>query len=263
MQEFFSEYEASPERIQWRWERLPYAIENGYVDIAEFFILKGDPINSYTVRTASFIKQNQVDIYYKHPLITAVRKDYLSLVQLIANLCENISEINEYKDIYVDNPHQHYKLIIQKKNAFHVAITDCEDSYGAVIALLEAGFKVNLKYSYYTYDINSPPIWGSESFTPLKLAISYKKGNIIKALIDAEADIDYCGDSSDTPLYQAVKDNYLDAVLILLNAGANPLKLCNGQDTPLQLAMRMGYWDIVDLLLESSTRSSIDSLNLL
>ena len=44
---FFSEYDASPEKKKWGWDRLPYAIEKGYPDVAELLILNGDPIDHY------------------------------------------------------------------------------------------------------------------------------------------------------------------------------------------------------------------------
>lgn len=71
---FFTEYDAIAEKQNWAMERIPYAIEKGYTDIAEFLILKGDSINSYREFPPNPVKTNTNDIYIKHPLLTAIKK---------------------------------------------------------------------------------------------------------------------------------------------------------------------------------------------
>lgn len=70
---FLKEYDASTEKYS---GKVGYAIEKGYPDIAEFFILKGESINQYKESHSyiddirekmGFIPLNQN--YIRHPLI--------------------------------------------------------------------------------------------------------------------------------------------------------------------------------------------------
>lgn len=246
---FLKEYDASSEKKNWSWEKLPYAIENGYADVAEFLVLKGEPIKNYGELSQSVGLKNVYDIYYRHPILTAIRKNYVSLAILMIQTIKDISKVEEYKDIKIktsDYP-SYNCLEVERKHAIEVAIT--EGSHDILHILLLAGVKVNMQYSY---RVDNPPMWPSKYFTPLKAAIALKKLDIAQLFLDHKADVEFCGSYYTTPLYAAVEDNYIDGVVLLLNYGANPLKPLSDGKTPLELAMQKGYWDIVDFLLDAT-----------
>lgn len=233
---------------------MPYAIEKGYPDVAEFLILQGDPINNYREWWQTPVPKGGNDFYYKHPLVTAIRKNYVNLVILIIQSIQDLSKAEEYKDIIIKDYPSFSRLIIGRKHALQIAIEESSASQDMVLALLLAGVDVNMQY---TYRIDTQP-GPNKYFTPLKDALALQKLDIAQLLLDNNADVEYCGNYNITPLCMVVDDNYIEGVRLLLSYGADPLKRPPGGSliTPLELAMQKEYWDIVDLLLDAAVNEN-------
>lgn len=245
---FFVDYDSSIEKRDWNWERLPFAIEKGYIEVAEFLILKGDPIKNYRENLPTPDVKNSHDYYFKHPLLTAIRNNYTNLSILIIQLSKDVSKLEEYKDLFLKIPK--IRKIFECKHALQLAI-ECPKSFEVVCALLVAGADVNM---HYTCSFYNPPMESNKYFTPLKTAISLKKIDIIQLLLDYNVDVEFCGGHYISPLYMAVDDNYIEGVELLLSHGADPLKQVSSGLSPLELAMQKGYFDLVDLLLEAAIK---------
>lgn len=249
---FFIEYDASEEKRNWLWERLPFAIEKGYLDVAEFLILSGDPIEPYRERYISSVIRNNDNIYEKHPLTTAIRKDYVDLSVLMIKIIGNMNNLCESKFIYFANSGM--LELAERKYPMQIAIENSANSYNIVLALILAGVDVNM---HYTYFIKSPPKSHSNLspayFTPLTSAIASKKLDLAELLLRYKADVDGKETYGMTPLGVAITDNYIEGVLFLLSHGADPLKKTSfSSSSPINLAIEKGYLDIVDLLLDAA-----------
>jgi|GEM_PF-4456780 len=251
LQMFFKDYDASAEKYNWGWERLPYAVEKDYTDIAKFLILHGDEIKSYREYWQTpGVKDSQFDYYYKHTLLTAIKRGYVNLVTLMIQSCEDITKAIEYTDLL--SPINRTRQFSPLKNVFKVAMEESPTDYEMVEALLLGQVDVNMEY-------------GAPYYTPLKAAIGLKKLDIAKLLLNhAKLLLDYnanefCGLHYLTPLGLAVEMNYVEGVALLLSYGADPLRRPPGGNlnSPLDIAITKEYWDIVELLLNAIVMTDI------
>lgn len=266
LQAFFREYDESQEKKEWKWERLPYAIEKGYVDVAEFFILRGDVVLNYWESFSITWKEGDQREYQwsKHPLMTAMRKNYINLAILLIQHVKNLANVHEFKS--VDLPysnHQYaysgyvYNGSLENKNAMHIAIADCENNKELIEALILAGLEIEKSHNYFTFPYKNGEFTLTKPRTPLQLAITLKKLDTARLLLANDANVDFEGQAYTTPLMMAVNDNYIEGVSLLLSYGADPLKLSHFAGvclSPLELAMQKGHWDIVDLLLDVAVK---------
>lgn len=161
---------------------------------------------------------------------------------------KNINSIHEQKPLYIKSIKAHD--LFDRKNLIHIAITESPSDYDSVAALASAGIDVNK--SYY-YRILAPPYHQYNS-TPIFTAIDLNKLNIVKLLLDNNADIEIVFFNK-TPLYRAVENNNIECVALLLSYGADPLHVMQNKDSPLELAIKKEYWDIVELLLDAAVKN--------
>lgn len=261
---FLQEYNLSENKCN---GKVAYAIENGFIDVAEFLLLKGESINRYN---ETYLCSDEVykrglashvrNTYIKHPLITAIRKNYKNLAILMIQM----GVVNSAEELKLEYYNTYAQREIEHKNAMYVAI-ESDDSYEIVLGLLSAGFDPNTSQAltksgstnYYLQD-------HSIYTTPLLKAIEMKKLNIAELLLNYGADIEktsgsysywrppgYSTNFYGTPLLKAVDDNFIEGVTFLLNYGANPI---SESFNALDLAIKKGYWDIVDILSSVAVR---------
>ena len=100
-------------------------------------------------------------------------------------------------------------------------------------------------------DVNAVDNWGDTPLHYLALGRSNDiKGELIRVLIEAGADVDVRNYRKMTPLFKAVDDGNVDHVRALLQAGANVNVRDKGGDTPLHQATWKRDTDLLTLLLE-------------
>ncbi|KAJ7589364.1 Pfs, NACHT and ankyrin domain protein, partial [Mycena floridula] len=102
-----------------------------------------------------------------------------------------------------------------------------------------------------------PNICDKGQWTPLSYAVKEGHIDIVKLLLEKNADPNICDKGQWTPLSYAVKEGHIDIVKLLLEKNADP-NICNkGQWTPLSYAVKEGHIDIVQLLLEKNADPNI------
>ncbi|XP_066924835.1 transient receptor potential cation channel subfamily A member 1-like isoform X2 [Clytia hemisphaerica] len=91
-----------------------------------------------------------------------------------------------------------------------------------------------------------------KDFSALHLASRYNRKNVIKALLDAGANIDLVGSEGLTPLHLATKYDMTSAAKFLLERGAQVGIKSDYGTTSLAFACRRGNIELVDLLMEKN-----------
>lgn len=96
-----------------------------------------------------------------------------------------------------------------------------------------------------------------EGETPLYWAAVKDHRDVVKMLLDAGADPDKANKVDEkTPLYQAAENGLKETVELLLNAGANPNKYDEEGITPLNRAVQNFHWEVAMLLIKR--RAKVD-----
>ncbi|MFV0948730.1 ankyrin repeat domain-containing protein [Wolbachia endosymbiont of Nasonia giraulti] len=90
----------------------------------------------------------------------------------------------------------------------------------------------------------------SMKFTLLTIAAEYGYANIVKILLEKEADVHKKGHFDMTPLHFAARNGYANMVKILLKKGANVNEKGYFDTTPLHFAACNGHEKTVEVLLE-------------
>ncbi|KAJ7574693.1 Pfs, NACHT and ankyrin domain protein [Mycena floridula] len=88
--------------------------------------------------------------------------------------------------------------------------------------------------------------------TPLLYAVEYRHINIVKLLLEKNADPNACDKDQNTPLSYAAGQGHIDIVKLLLEKQADPNIYLKDQRTLLSYAVRQGHTAIVKLLLENN-----------
>ncbi|KRY15716.1 Serine/threonine-protein kinase TNNI3K, partial [Trichinella patagoniensis] len=83
----------------------------------------------------------------------------------------------------------------------------------------------------------------------LHIAVLCEKSEIVKSLLEKEADVHQIDWASFTPLHLASYFGFTEIVRLLLLFSSNPNSLTGVQDTPLHLAALKGHYETVELLL--------------
>jgi uncharacterized protein len=142
---------------------------------------------------------------------------------------------------------------------------------GWVRMLIKSGINLNIKYSYYGWtalhwaafhgkldivkalinagaDVNAKD---NDGWTALHLAAKYGDLDVVKALINAGADLNVQDNFGRTALHWAARNGKLDIVKALINAGADLNTQTSYDWTALYLAARNGNLDIVKALIDA------------
>uniref|UniRef100_A0A1I8G1W6 ANK_REP_REGION domain-containing protein n=1 Tax=Macrostomum lignano TaxID=282301 RepID=A0A1I8G1W6_9PLAT len=94
------------------------------------------------------------------------------------------------------------------------------------------------------------PVLG-EQFSPLHLTCSIGRLEVLKRLIEAQADIDLLDSDGCTPLYLAAQNGYYFLADLLIKAQADVNKVEGIRASPLYIASQEGHIGIVQLLIEA------------
>jgi uncharacterized protein len=121
----------------------------------------------------------------------------------------------------------------QKDTRLLDAIATCNLS--KIIALIAEGFDAN------QFDM------ANDNFTPLMLAISLERADIVKILLKAGANLYDSPYFEDIPLGLTVRKGNFEIVELLLQSGANPNR--SGDSPPLSDAVGGKHIDIIKLLI--------------
>lgn len=107
-------------------------------------------------------------------------------------------------------------------------------------------------------------IRNSAGFTPLHLAVDQGMVDMVKLLLNAEADISLQSKRRDTPLHRAAKNGNMEVVQILLDSISSPetkTSILNTRNTdgnsPTMVAARSFHRPIVDLLISHGADTTI------
>ncbi|KAH8797776.1 ankyrin repeat-containing domain protein [Flagelloscypha sp. PMI_526] len=93
--------------------------------------------------------------------------------------------------------------------------------------------------------------------TPLHYAAKSGCTDIVKALVNAKADLNVASSEGQTPLHYAARSGSIDAMTILLNANVE-LNVANTEGwTPLHYAAHYGRIDLVSPLVEAKADLSV------
>eukprot|EP00439_Symbiodinium_sp_Y106_P005467 s2244_g1.t1 len=87
--------------------------------------------------------------------------------------------------------------------------------------------------------------------TPLMVACSIGSSEGVRLLLESKADKDKAGPSDGTPLMLACQNGFLQVVNLLLQAGADKDKARDNGATPLFIACQQGHLEVVRSLLEA------------
>lgn len=255
-------------------DRLPYAIEYDYEDIASYFVSRGEPVTQYTMNIP--IDWNKVnyskyyagssDQYFKHPLITAIRKGYNELAKDMIQMGVNPSKSVEHKTVMRKRAgsNEYNDLVnIDQKTALYVYITEGNPDLSLLTALLlksDPQDLDNLSYGGRGDDYERRIF----STSPLSVAIEFGRLEDAILLMESRAEINklvYTEGVSGyvSALFFAVKKHDKEAVMLLVEFGADPLLKIHSStsfytSTALDIAMQLGYQDLVDILLAAACK---------
>lgn len=253
LKEFFIDYDSSDEKKAWVWDRLSYAVEKGYPDVAEFFVLYGDPIKDYIEYIVSPFSNDKHIVnnrYVKHTLLTSIRNNYINLSLLMIQHINDMSKAEELK--FAATSSNLKPNMIDKKHALQIAIEESLYNHDVIEALLQAKVNVNMSYMYTTYNHPNYPV---KYFNPLQSAVALGNLELAQLLLEYNANVDCAYGVAYTPLFTMVESNNIEGVKLLLSYGADPLKvIVTGIITPLELAIQKGHWDIYELLFEVANK---------
>ncbi|KAG2425842.1 hypothetical protein HXX76_013466 [Chlamydomonas incerta] len=96
-----------------------------------------------------------------------------------------------------------------------------------------------------------PNVPNKESYLPLHVAAMHSTGEVVRALLDAEAGIEALDSTKSTPLHCAAYEGKADNVRALLAAGANKEALNEDTVTPLFGAVHYGHVEVIKLMAEA------------
>lgn len=271
LRDFLVKYQAR-DTDEITWDRLSYAVEKGYLEVASFFIRRGDQIRSYTSRIpVDYTKVHQPeylrdrrDLYFKHPLITAIRKGYNELaIEMLQMGADVYAE--ELKEVLRKSGYNNVTRKIEIKSAFYVYLTEGKTDNSLMTAFLShdlANKEIKISGSDEQEHIQY-------SSTPLIIAICENRLDEARMLLEQgssvydygvayQKDVDPPGIVryklyGSSPLGLSVLSNNKAAVFLLLEYGADPLMRV-GNDSPVDLALRCGYDELVDLLLSAACK---------
>jgi ankyrin repeat protein len=117
-------------------------------------------------------------------------------------------------------------------------------------ALFLAAAKGNIDEVCDLVEAGANPNSCNSDFTPLQLAVLYKRAELACALVKLRADPNAPNRIGNTPLFLTCPRNNVEMARLLVRLGADPNKVVNFSATPLSAAAYWGYERMVRALLE-------------
>ncbi|CAH1260993.1 unnamed protein product [Diabrotica balteata] len=197
------------------------------------------------------------------PLHRAVEKGDVGIVELLlkrnANVNSNVDGLNQlvHQPLHLAAKCGHLDVLILLIAYGASLETKCPNGFLAIhLAAQEGHFNI-VKYfvenKCYHVDIQS-----NNLRTPLMCAAIPGHTEIVKFLIQCNADVKKTDVFDSTALHYACQENHEDIFEILIRKGCNlDAKMYNG-DTPLHISVRQGHLSAARRLIESGARSFLE-----
>lgn len=171
-------------------------------------------------------------------------------------------DIQLLKTILKHKPDVNAKDSKNRNALFYAIYSNCSDNSELVLELLKSGINPNV------VEIFSPNE-NLEGHTPLTLAAKLNFKNIIKALLDYNANPNHqVFSNSNSSLHYAILNNNQEITIALINAKANINILNKEDDTPISMALRGSnsyiYWKLAnenDRLQEEEKLANLNKKN--
>ncbi|XP_035703978.1 ankyrin repeat domain-containing protein 17 isoform X5 [Folsomia candida] len=213
---------------------LMEASMDGHVEVAKLLLDCGAQVNM------------PVDSF-ESPLTLAACGGHVELAQLLIDRGANIEEVND----------EGYTPLMESSREGHIQVVKC---------LIAAGAKVNAETDE-THEtaltlsacggfleavdtlVNKGADIELGASTPLMEASQEGHYQVVKYLLDKNAQIHRETQTGDTALSYASENGHVDVVQLLVENGANPEHLSEGGRTPLMKACRGGHVDVIKFLL--------------
>ena len=188
-------------------------------------------------------------LFAMNPLLST--DDYaIKLREAIKN--NDLDEVKRIIDSYNEIGYEHHNSTLNGMDSpLTFAIKQVSDTYEIVEFLLETN-QVNIN------------LVDNMGRTPLCIAVTYDKINIVELLLNKGADVNLPDRAKVTPLSIAVKNNNIDMIKLLLDKGAYidlrnddrdlrnvPNEQKREKQTPLEIAIEINNQDIVNQLVNS------------
>lgn len=200
--------------IEYESTPLHHAIKSHKIDIARKLLLKGANVNNV---------------------------DYRSFTPLYYSICMNSEEIVKLLLSYGAAAKGSFLERNCKVSYFERVCQSCD--WKIVKLFLNYGCNVN---EVFTDDLHFAP-----RNRPLHVAVTHKRLETIKVLMNYHADVNDTNDRGETPLYLACARNYVEGVELLLSKNALVNVFTKENTTPLHEGIKCGNDKIVELLLSN------------
>jgi ankyrin repeat protein len=136
---------------------------------------------------------------------------------------------------------------LKRYNELALIIECWRNSKSAPFYIAKAASLTNVIADDNFIDINATLTNGT---TPIRIAVEGGHLGVVKALINAKANVDLSDNNGTTPLYRAAYNGHLETVKALIDAKANVDLSNNNGTTPLYRAAQMGNLLMLNLLIE-------------
>ncbi|WP_144149937.1 ankyrin repeat domain-containing protein [Brachyspira hyodysenteriae] len=238
------EYNASP-NVQNKLDKTPLIIACDYdsYDMVKILLEHNADVN---------LSDNRKET----PLMYAVYESNVKMVELLLKYNPDLTLKNKYGETALDMAYNqnHYKEKIGK-----LILDASSKEIKFLYAVIENKIHDVLQYISEVVDINNT-IYGTDGFNALLLASRNHYKEIIKILLEHNADVNFKSCSNNTALeYISNNDNNFDIALEFIKRGADVNAIDNDGITPLMYAASYNAEKILNLLIENNADINIQS----
>ena len=96
-------------------------------------------------------------------------------------------------------------------------------------------------------------------WTYLHAAVSFRRDDVVKMIVELKADLDVQDNSGKTPLFVAVETGQKNIVDLLITNGANVNISSNNGDNPLSMSQKIGLDNISNILIENNAQPPVQA----
>ena len=222
---------------------LTIASKNGYVKIVHLLIEAGANVT-------------QMNEFGQPSLVLALSNGHVDVVEALLDASADVNQVDDY--FLTPLCYAVFEKDIRSAKMLLAHGADCNpkgysDGYPLVLAVKQAHeemIKLLLKYGA---DLNQAS--GSTGVAPIHVAAKHGHLDILKYLLDEDAEVDKKDNHGRTALYHAAHAGFADVVDTLLKNCADPNIITEENETPLIASIQEGRLEtiqIVKLLIRSS-----------